>query len=96
MIQPTQYFQLSNIPMFNGAYMILSVEHDISNNSMTTSFTGVKIHKYPLPRITNPLAVVGVDFSNNIFNDIKKVGSTDLIDRDENVDKIINQSILIK
>ena len=29
-IQPTQYFQLENIPLFNGAYVILNVEHKIT------------------------------------------------------------------
>ncbi len=51
MIQPTQYFQLENIPMFNGAYLILSVEHSIEPNKMTTSFSGTKILKYPIPRV---------------------------------------------
>jgi hypothetical protein len=64
MIQPTQYFQLSNIPMFSGAYMILSVEHNIQPNNMTTSFSGVKIHKYPMPRVKNPASIVGVDYKD--------------------------------
>lgn len=52
MIQPTQYFQLTNVPLYRGAYMILSVEHNISPNHMTTSFTGTKVGKYPAPRVT--------------------------------------------
>lgn len=56
MIQPTQYFQLENIPMFNGAYIILDVEHDISPNKMRTTFSGTKILKYPVPRVTNAIA----------------------------------------
>ena len=56
MIQPTQYFQLENIPMFNGAYIILDVEHDITPNNMTTTFSGTKILKYPIPRVTDPVA----------------------------------------
>ena len=59
LIQPSQYFQLENIPMFNGAYMILGVEHNISNNRMTTSFTGTKILKYPIPRVTDAATVFG-------------------------------------
>ena len=61
MIQPTQYFQLENVPLFNGAYVILAVEHTISTNKMTTNFSGVKIMKYPQPRVTNPLAFMGYD-----------------------------------
>jgi lysozyme len=56
MIQPTQYFQLENIPLFNGAYIILSVEHKISANKMTTSFSGTKLLKYPIPRVLTPVA----------------------------------------
>lgn len=56
MIQPTQYFQLENIPLFNGAYIILDVEHNITANKMTTSFSGTKILKYPVPRVLNSVA----------------------------------------
>jgi hypothetical protein len=41
-IMPMMYFQLNNIPMFKGAYMIVSVKHSIKNGSMTTIFTGVR------------------------------------------------------
>jgi hypothetical protein len=43
MIQPMMYFQLNNIPMFHGAYMITHVKHNIKPNFMSTHFTGVKI-----------------------------------------------------
>jgi len=56
MIQPTQYFQLENIPMFNGAYIILDVEHNISPNKMRTTFSGTKILKYPVPRVMDSIA----------------------------------------
>jgi hypothetical protein len=64
MIQPTQYFQLENIPMFNGAYLILSVEHNIEPNKMTTSFSGTKILKYPIPRVKDSSAITGFDGGN--------------------------------
>ena len=59
MIQPTQYFQLENIPLFNGAYIILNVEHNIDANKMTTTFSGTKLLKYPIPRVLNPAAFTG-------------------------------------
>lgn len=43
------YFQLNNIPMFRGAYMIIKVEHRITNGDMTTVFTGIRISKNVLP-----------------------------------------------
>jgi len=61
MIQPTQYFQLENIPLFNGAYVILTVEHNITANKMTTSFSGTKLTKYPMPRVLTPVAFTSYD-----------------------------------
>ncbi len=43
MIQPMMYYQLNNIPMFHGAYMITRVKHNIKPNYMSTNFTGVRI-----------------------------------------------------
>ena len=61
MIQPTQYFQLENVPLFNGAYIILTVEHQITANKMTTSFSGTKLLKYPMPRVLTPVAFTSYD-----------------------------------
>jgi len=61
MIQPTQYFQLENVPLFSGAYIILSVDHNIEPNKMTTSFSGTKILRYPVPRVLNAAAILGFD-----------------------------------
>ncbi len=52
-IQPTMYFTLRNVPMFNGPYLILDVEHTIQPNTMTTSFTGVRVPFHKLPDIEN-------------------------------------------
>jgi len=65
MIQPTQYFQLENIPLFNGAYVILEVEHTITANNMKTSFSGTKLLKYPLPRVTEPATIFGFKGGNS-------------------------------
>jgi hypothetical protein len=67
MIQPTQYFQLENIPMFNGAYIILTVEHNITANKMTTTFSGTKLLQYPIPRVTSPLAFTGLDIDLSLI-----------------------------
>lgn len=61
MIQPTQYFQVENVPLFNGAYVILEVEHNISPNNMTTTFSGTKLLKYPVPRVITPFAFANMD-----------------------------------
>ena len=64
MIQPTQYFQIENVPMYNGAYVILSVEHNVEPNKMTTSFSGMKILQYPVPRVKQSSAIFGFDGGN--------------------------------
>jgi hypothetical protein len=65
MLQPTQYFQLENIPLYNGAYILLSVEHNVEPNKMTTTFSGTKILKYPVPRTLQSSAIVGFDGGNS-------------------------------
>lgn len=60
MIQPTQYFLLENVPMFNGAYLILNVEHTITPNSMKTSFDGVRVRSNPNPLVTEFSTSAGV------------------------------------
>ncbi len=51
MIQPMMYFQLDNIPMFHGAYMITRVKHSIKPNNMSTQFTGVRIRYAETPLV---------------------------------------------
>ena len=50
-IQPMMYFQLNNIPMFRGAYMIQRVKHSLRPGYMTTTFTGVRINKWITPLV---------------------------------------------
>ncbi len=52
-IMPMMYFQLNNVPMFKGAYMITKVEHNIQNNTMTTKFTGTRLPKRYVPFVSN-------------------------------------------
>ncbi|MFW6219646.1 MAG: hypothetical protein ACOC33_02255 [bacterium] len=61
MIQPTQYFELENVPMFNGAYIILDTEHKITPNNMTTNFKGLRIAKYPNPIVNDFATIVGLN-----------------------------------
>jgi hypothetical protein len=49
MIQPMMYFQLSNIPMFRGAYLIYKVNHKITPHSMVTTFKGNRAKKTKTP-----------------------------------------------
>jgi len=58
LIQPTMYFNLRHVPMFNGPYMILNVEHSIQPGNFTTQFTGIRQGIYDLPAIDNFLQQV--------------------------------------
>lgn len=51
MIQPMMYFQLNNIPMFRGGYLITRVKHTIRPNTMSTSFRGVRVSRINTPLI---------------------------------------------
>lgn len=59
-IMPLTYFQLNNIPLFRGVYLIIKIEHSIRAGDMVTRFTGVRMSKYDTPFIsTNAIVVNG-------------------------------------
>jgi N-acetylmuramoyl-L-alanine amidase len=68
MIQPTQLFDLRNVPMFNGVYIILRVNHSIDGetNSMITEFEGVRLPKEPREFIINPYEIYGKNLIKSI------------------------------
>ena len=49
MIQPLQYFELENVPMFYGSYLIMDVKHSIRPHSMKTTFTGNRVPYAQVP-----------------------------------------------
>ena len=51
MIQPTMYFNLKHVPMFNGPYFITDVSHVITPGTFQTSFNGTRQGVYDLPSI---------------------------------------------
>lgn len=73
LIQPTQYFELFNIPLFNGLYIILEVSHKMnsSSNRLETTFMGSRIKRYVSPLVTKPIAdVLGV------YGELSKIGTS--------------------
>lgn len=75
-IQPTQYFEISGIPIWNGIYMIHEVSHAISAgvNRMVTQFKGYKLGKYTFPVVTDYLlSYLGI--SNEFGGDISGFSS---------------------
>lgn len=51
LIQPTMYFNLKHVPMFNGPYMITEVTQTISPGTFQTQFSGVRQGVFDLPTI---------------------------------------------
>jgi hypothetical protein len=51
LLQPTMYFNLRHVPMFNGPYMITDVSHSIQPGTFQTTFEGVRQGIYDLPAI---------------------------------------------
>ena len=57
-IYPMQFFFLERMPLFDGLYQIMKVEHDIRPNDMTTSFEGMRMRfdtgsgYYSIPPVT--------------------------------------------
>ena len=51
-IQPLMYFQLLNIPMWRGTYMIYKVSHTMEPGKMSTKFVGMKMSRTQAPFAT--------------------------------------------
>ncbi len=67
MIQPTMYFNLRYVPMFSGPYMILSVDHTISQGSFETILTGIRQTIYSLPQLDDYLQTLKVNLLQSII-----------------------------
>ena len=52
-IQPTMYFNLRNVPMFSGPYMITSVNHTITPGNFETVIEGIRQPTASLPKVEN-------------------------------------------
>ena len=81
-IQPMMYFQLDNVPFFDGAYMILNVTHNISPNHMTTSFTGVRQSKYLTPVVDKMTTFLDISLDESL--DVEPINSQSLVQREIN------------
>ena len=64
-IQPTQYYYLEFIPIFEGLYIVYNVSHNINSDTqrLETTFKGYRLKKDINPLITSEL----VDFTRNNF-----------------------------
>ena len=51
LLQPTMYFNLQHVPMFNGPYMITDISHNITPGNFETTITGIRQGIFDLPKI---------------------------------------------
>ena len=72
LIQPLMYFNIRNVPMFSGPYMITKVTHQISDNDFNTSFTGTRQPFYSLPKIDNFLQTLNIKILSTIQTKIQQ------------------------
>jgi len=85
MIQPTMYFVLRHMPMFNGTYIIRNVKHTISPGSFNTEFNGQRVSANINTKVSEDLASVNEDFSKKLSDKIKQfVDSNTLVSFDSN------------
>lgn len=72
MIQPTMYFNLRHVPMFNGSYQILDVTHSISSGKFETSFTGIRQQVFALPKLESYMQMLTKKLFSELYEEIKQ------------------------
>ena len=65
MIQPTMYFNLRYVPLFYGPYWITEVSHNIQPGNFETSFTGIRMPLYSLPKPNSFTTSINKQFKEN-------------------------------
>ncbi len=66
MIQPTMYFNLQHVPLFNGPYFITEVNHNITPGNFQTSFKGTRQGIFTLPTIDRYLQSINENLLTKI------------------------------
>jgi len=85
MIQPTMYFVLRHMPMFNGTYIIRNVKHSISSGVFNTEFNGQRVSANINTKVSDDLASINEDFSKKLSDKVKQfVSNNTLVPFDSN------------
>ena len=79
MIQPTMYFVLRHIPMFNGTYIIRNVSHSISSGKFVTIFEGQRVSSTINAKVSEDLATVNEDFSKQLSDKVTQFVSNNTL-----------------
>jgi hypothetical protein len=76
MIQPTMYFCLNHVPMFNGAYLITEVNHTITPGQFQTSFTGVRQRIFASEKPNNYLMSLNQNLLQKLPSELREAQSS--------------------
>jgi hypothetical protein len=71
LLQPTMYFNLRHVPMFNGPYFITEVNHNITPGNFVTTFNGTRQGIYDLPTVDNYLQSINQNLLTKIEGLVK-------------------------
>jgi hypothetical protein len=76
LMQPMMYFNLRNVPMFSGPYMITKVSHRISENGFDTTIEGQRQPFYSIPKIENFIQTLSTKILQNIKERVQQTDKT--------------------
>jgi hypothetical protein len=83
MIQPYQYFQLNSVPFFNGAYLIINVQHNIKANHIETTFTGYRMPRYVYPIVNQITSYIKIS-TEEVYDDFIDTATVTVPEEDSN------------
>ena len=66
LMQPTMYFNLRNIPMFSGPYLVTKVSHRITEDGFDTTITGTRQSFNSLPKVDGFIQSLNINILNTI------------------------------
>ncbi len=90
-LQPTMYFNLRHVPMFNGPYMITNVTHTIQPGNFQTQFDGIRQGIYDLPAIDNFIQSINQNLITKLESILKiKKDTVNIFSGSTNSDKSNN------
>lgn len=99
-ITPLMYFELFNIPMFRGVYMIFSVKHSMKHGNMTTHVKGMRMSKESIPfsskwfsdNYEETFRVTGITGGKFTYDKPEEILVTDVCDKYKSAtkDEIVN------
>jgi hypothetical protein len=68
LIQPTMYFNLRHVPLFNGSYMITEVSHTIAPGTFQTKFNGIRQSVFTLPLLEGYLQAINKNLVTKLLS----------------------------